>query len=142
MAASQPEAAIKGLGIAGSLREASYNRALLRAAHELAPDDLEIEVFENETLQQIPLYNEDIRAQGDPRAVKALKDAIRKADGRPGTGMTSAAWSSSRYGKSLVSRTEVWLDAPAGALLRRLALAAHHCVGTVLRNRGSCGSRR
>ncbi len=71
---------VRALGIAGSLRERSYNRALLRAARELAPDDLQIEVLDNETLKRIPLYNEDVRAQGDPEAVRALKQAIRQAD--------------------------------------------------------------
>jgi chromate reductase len=71
---------VRALGIAGSLRESSYNRALLRAARELAPDGLEIEIFDNETLKRIPPYNEDIRAQGDPEPVRALKDGIREAD--------------------------------------------------------------
>lgn len=71
---------IKALGIAGSLREGSYNRALLWAARDLAPDDLEIEIFDNETLKRIPLYNEDVRAQGEPEPIKTLKDQIRKAD--------------------------------------------------------------
>jgi chromate reductase len=71
---------VRALGIVGSLREGSYNRALLRAARELAPDGLEIEIFDNETLKRIPPYNEDIRAQGDPEPVRALKDGIREAD--------------------------------------------------------------
>jgi len=77
---SRPEGTIGALGIAGSLREGSYNRALLRVAAEVAPEDLEIEVFDNEVLKRIPLYNEDVRAEGDPEPVRALKDAIRKAD--------------------------------------------------------------
>lgn len=80
MTASRPEATIKALGIAGSLRKGSYNRALLRAARDLAPDELEIGVFDNETLKRIPPYNEDVRAQGDPEPVTALKDAIREAN--------------------------------------------------------------
>jgi chromate reductase, NAD(P)H dehydrogenase (quinone) len=31
-------------------------------------------------LADIPLYNEDVRAQGDPEPVTALKEAIRQAD--------------------------------------------------------------
>lgn len=72
--------AIRALGIGGSLREGSYNRALLRAARELAPDDLKLEIFDNKTLKQIPPYNEDVRARGDPDAVAALKEAIDAAD--------------------------------------------------------------
>jgi chromate reductase len=69
---------IEALGIAGSLREGSYNRALLRAARDLAPDGLEIRIYEG--LADIPLYNEDVRARGEPEPVVALKEAIRRAD--------------------------------------------------------------
>lgn len=65
-------------GIAGSLRRASYNRALLRAAQELAPDGMEIRVFDR--MADLPLFNEDVEAQGDPEPVQALKSAIREAD--------------------------------------------------------------
>ena len=41
---------VQVLGIAGSLRQGSYNRALLRAAQELAPEEMEIQIFDNETL--------------------------------------------------------------------------------------------
>jgi chromate reductase, NAD(P)H dehydrogenase (quinone) len=65
------------LGIPGSLRAASYNRSLLRAAQELAPAGMEIELFE---LADIPLYNADVEAQGDPDAVANFKRAIADAD--------------------------------------------------------------
>lgn len=71
---------INVLGIAGSLRKNSYNRALLRAAQELKPANMEIRIFDNETLASIPLYNEDIRQQGDPEPVDILKNEIRQAD--------------------------------------------------------------
>lgn len=66
------------IGIAGSLRKASYNRALLRAAVEQAPPGLSIAV---ESLDAIPLYNGDVEAAGIPASVTALRDAIRAADG-------------------------------------------------------------
>lgn len=66
------------LGVAGSLRARSYNRALLRAAQELAPDGMTIESFD---LAPIPLYNADVEAAGVPPPVGALKAAIRAADG-------------------------------------------------------------
>lgn len=69
--------ALKVLGFAGSLRAGSYNRALLRAAIELAPAGLRIEPYD---LKDIPLYNGDVEASGDPSPVAAFKDAIRKAD--------------------------------------------------------------
>ena len=67
---------VQVLGIAGSLRQGSYNRALLRAAQELAPEDMDIQIFDNETLTQIPPYNEDIRLQGEPETVEILKREI------------------------------------------------------------------
>ncbi|HUD70946.1 MAG TPA: NADPH-dependent FMN reductase, partial [Dongiaceae bacterium] len=66
------------VGIAGALRHASYNRALLRAAVEAAPPGMSIAVH---TLDDIPLYNGDVEAAGIPPAVTALKSAIRAADG-------------------------------------------------------------
>ncbi|MBX3561037.1 MAG: NAD(P)H-dependent oxidoreductase [Sphingomonas sp.] len=65
-------------GIAGSLRVASYNRALLHAAAELAPDNMRIEIFD---LADVPLYNGDVEAAGDPPGVAAMKEAIARADG-------------------------------------------------------------
>ena len=66
------------VGFAGSLRRGSYNRALLRAATELAPSALHIVIHE---LDAIPLYNGDIEAAGVPPSVVQLRDAIRQADG-------------------------------------------------------------
>jgi chromate reductase len=71
---------VQVLGIAGSLRQGSYNRALLRAAQELAPEEMDIQIFDNETLTQIPPYNEDIRQQGEPETVEILKREIEWAD--------------------------------------------------------------
>lgn len=66
------------LAFAGSLRQGSYNKALLRNAKELAPENLNIELFD---LAGIPLYNADLEAQGDPKRVNEFKKAIRDADG-------------------------------------------------------------
>jgi chromate reductase, NAD(P)H dehydrogenase (quinone) len=66
------------VGVAGSLRRGSYNRALLRAATELAPTSLHIVIHE---LDGIPLYNADIEAAGAPPSVVQLREGIRKADG-------------------------------------------------------------
>jgi chromate reductase len=65
------------LGIAGSLREGSYNRALLHAAQELAPDTMTITVFD---LADIPLYNADDDGSVKPEPVERLKAAIAEAD--------------------------------------------------------------
>jgi chromate reductase, NAD(P)H dehydrogenase (quinone) len=68
---------VRILGIAGSLREGSYNRALLRAARELLPEG--VELVEHD-IGALPFYDGDVEAAGDPEAVVALKDAIRSAD--------------------------------------------------------------
>jgi chromate reductase len=64
------------LGFAGSLRQGSYNRALLRAASRLMPEDASLEIFE---LDLIPLYNQDME-NNFPEVVKAFKQKIRDAD--------------------------------------------------------------
>lgn len=64
----------KLLGISGSLRKASYNTALLRAAQTVAPDGV---TFETATLHGIPLYDGDLEAEsGVPAAAEALKRKI------------------------------------------------------------------
>jgi chromate reductase len=68
---------VRVLGVAGSLRQGSYNRALLRAAVELAPPGMTLATFD---LIDVPLYNGDVEAQGDPQGVAAFKQAIREAD--------------------------------------------------------------
>jgi NAD(P)H-dependent FMN reductase len=66
------------IGIPGSLRAGSYNRALLRAAAEAAPDDMQLQIAD---IGDIPLYDGDVEAAGIPSAVSALKDTIAAADG-------------------------------------------------------------
>ena len=69
---------VKLLGISGSLRRASYNSALLRAATLLMPADSTLEVA---SIRGIPLFDGDVEAQGIPHAVAQLKDAVAAADG-------------------------------------------------------------
>jgi chromate reductase len=76
MAVSHPGFSI--LGLAGSLRRESYNRALLRAAAGLAPPAAAIEVFER--LGEIPPYNDDARLRGLPDPVADLWQAVATAD--------------------------------------------------------------
>ena len=61
---------LRVLGFAGSLRARSYNRALLRSAQELAPEGMVIDIYES---IELPLFNEDVEAQGDPEPVAAFK---------------------------------------------------------------------
>lgn len=66
------------LGIAGSLRSRSFNRALLASAVELAPAEAAIEIFD---LSKVPLYNGDLdNDDARPASVTELKSAISSAD--------------------------------------------------------------
>lgn len=68
---------VKVLAFAGSLREGSYNRALIRAAKEVAPEDIEVEIFD---LDDIPLYNADVEKQGFPPGVQQFHERIAAND--------------------------------------------------------------
>jgi chromate reductase len=68
---------LKVLGISGSLRKGSYNTAALRAAQELAPAGVTIDIFD---LAPIPIYNEDVKAAGFPAPVQELRQRIAAAD--------------------------------------------------------------
>ena len=75
--ATRPGDSLTILGIAGSLRRASYNRGLIRAAVELAPAGISVVPYD---LAEIPLFNADVEAEGDPAAVADFKRAIAGAD--------------------------------------------------------------
>ncbi len=64
------------LGFAGSLREKSYNKALLRAAEELLPEDARLEIFD---LEGIPVFNQDLEYKM-PEKVREFKRKIEAAD--------------------------------------------------------------
>ena len=64
------------LGFAGSLRKGSYNKALLRAAVELVPENATLEIFD---LEGIPPFNQDLEA-AMPERVKEFKSKIKSAD--------------------------------------------------------------
>ena len=66
------------LGLCGSMRAQSFNMAALRAAAELMPSDVNLQIA---TLHGIPVYNGDDQAKGWPPALQALADAIRASDG-------------------------------------------------------------
>jgi chromate reductase len=96
---------LKILGIAGSLRRASYNRAALRAAGELLPDGATLDVF---ALDGIPPFNED-EEKNPPPPVVELKQRIRAADAIllctpeynysiPGVLKNAIDWASRPYG--------------------------------------------
>lgn len=114
------------LGIAGSLRRDSYNRKLLAAAVELAPEPLRIEVFD---LIDVPLYNGDLDVDGRrPEAVERLKRAISEAHGLliaspeynhsvPGVLQNAIDWASRPGGKSaFVGKPVAIMGASPGAI--------------------------
>lgn len=97
----------KILGIAGSLRKDSFNRSLLRAAVELAPSEIEIEIFD---IAEIPLFNQDLEVNS-PEIVKKFKSKIESADGIlfvtpeynysiPGVLKNAIDWASRPYGQN------------------------------------------
>jgi chromate reductase len=99
------------LAISGSLRAASHNTALLRAAAEHAPDGVEIELFEG--LDRIPPYNEDHDTDTPPDEIERLRVEIGAADGVlistpeyngsvPGQIKTLVDWASRPYRDSVL----------------------------------------
>ena len=70
-------APIRVLGFAGSLRKGSFNRALLRAAGEMLPEGMTLDVYD---LATIPLYSGDVEAVGLPEVVKDFQRRIEEAD--------------------------------------------------------------
>jgi len=99
---------IRILGVAGSLREGSFNRMLLEAASALIPSRSELEIF---GLDGIPLYNQDMEALAFPEAVKSFKKRIEAADALlistpeynhsyPGVLKNAIDWASRPYGRN------------------------------------------
>lgn len=110
------------LALAGSLRQGSFNRGLLRAAKELAPEWIEIEFFDIGTL---PFFNEDLEAAGETEEVRRFKDAIRSANAVliatpeyngavPGVLANAIDWASRPTGQSVLRNKPV---AVMGAVL-------------------------
>ncbi|MGO9640570.1 MAG: NADPH-dependent FMN reductase [Candidatus Acidiferrales bacterium] len=109
---------IKILAILGSLRRGSYNRAALRAAHEVLPADALLEDF---TLEGIPPFNQD--EESFPPRVAELKAKIRGADAIliatpeynysiPGVLKNAIDWTSRRG----VENINVWEGKPVGLM--------------------------
>ena len=68
---------MKVLAIAGSLREQSYNRGLVRAAQALAPSGMTITVGD---IAAVPMYNGDDDGDNRPATVVALAEQVAQAD--------------------------------------------------------------
>ena len=107
MSESEAEKQVTILGIAGSLRHGSYNRAALREAQKLVSGDAKLEIFE---LDGIPGFNED-EEKNPPAKVIELKGRVRAADAIlfvtpeynysiPGVLKNAIDWASRPYGDS------------------------------------------
>ena len=67
------------LALSGSLREQSLNSAVARAAAELAPPGVDVELFDR--LHDVPLYDSDLDVPGaEPTGVRHLRERIAAAD--------------------------------------------------------------
>lgn len=102
---------LRVLGIAGSLREKSFNRALVRAAGEVAPEWVEWRVYDR--LGEVPPYDQDEDADPPPPAVAHLRESIGRADALliatpeynhsiPGVLKNAVDWASRPYGESVL----------------------------------------
>jgi chromate reductase len=71
---------MKVLAVSGSLRAESHNTSLLRAAAEVAPDGVEVELFDATGLAELPLYDQDLDTSDSPASVRRLREAWAEAD--------------------------------------------------------------
>ena len=72
---------IQLVGMSGSLRKGSYNTMLLKAALQLLPTDISMEII---SIEDIPLYNADLdlpAAKQRPEAVEHFRKMLTDADG-------------------------------------------------------------
>ena len=66
---------LRVLAISGSLRKASFNTGLVRAEREIAPEGMEITIFD---IRDLPFYDGDVEAEGDPSEVAGrLKEELK-----------------------------------------------------------------
>jgi chromate reductase len=117
---------VRILVIAGSLRAGSYNAALARAARSLAPDGVDVELYED--VGDIPPYDQDVDQEGvdTPAAVADFRQRIDDADALlvvtpeyngsvPGVLKNAIDWASARHrGSWLRSKTVAIAGASTG----------------------------
>jgi len=105
---------MKILGISGSLRQGSYNHALLREAAERLPAGAELVEFDR--LAEIPPYDADLESEETPEPVEAMRQAMREADAVlvatpeynhsiPGVLKNALDWASRPAGQSALTGT-------------------------------------
>jgi chromate reductase, NAD(P)H dehydrogenase (quinone) len=121
------------LALSGSLRKASFNAALLRAAGEAAPSGTLVTLFDG--LEGVPLFNEDLEIGAPPPAVKRLRDEVESADGLlistpeynhslPGVLKNAIDWLSRPPVRVLAGKPVAVIGATTGTWGTRLAQAA------------------
>lgn len=124
--------AIRIAGFAGSIRSGSYNRALLRASQELAPEGIIIEIVE---IADLPVYNMDLELNM-PDSAKALKNAVKSADGVlmvtpehnhsfSGVLKNAIDWGSRPYGDSCFEGKPVILQSASSGVFGGVRAQAH-----------------
>jgi chromate reductase len=112
------------LGFAGSLRKNSFNKAILRAASEVVPEDALLEIFD---LEGIPLFNQDFE-QKPPEKVRQFKEKIRAADAIliatpeynysiPGVLKNAIDWASRPFGDNAFEDKPVAIMSASGSML-------------------------
>jgi chromate reductase len=108
---------VRIVGIAGSLRQGSFNRAALRAAQGLLPEDATLEVAE---IGELPLFSQD-REKPLPEPVARFKEAIQRTQAVlictpeynysvPGVLKNAIDWASRPYGEN------VWNEKPVALM--------------------------
>lgn len=119
------------LALAGSLRQGSYNRGLLRAAEEVAPEWVEVHFFD---IGQLPFFNEDVEAAGDPEPVRRFKAAI--------TASNAVLIATPEYNGAVpgvLANAIDWASRPSGhSVLRNKPVAV---MGAVLGKSGSANAQ-
>ena len=113
------------LALSGSLRAESYNTALVRAAAELCPDGIEVELYDG--LGRLPFYDQDLDQPGiEPETVRDLRERIERADALlivtpeyngsvPGVLKNALDWVSARHrGSALANKTVAIAGATTG----------------------------
>jgi len=69
---------LKVLGICGSLRKKSFNMAALRAAGDLLPPGMSLQIT---SIADLPMFNQDVLDAGMPEPVKRFRTEVAQADG-------------------------------------------------------------
>jgi chromate reductase len=114
------------VGISGSLRKASYNSALLRAAAKLLPEGVTLDTYDG--LRELPHYDADLDGADAPASVVDLRNRVSAADGLliatpeynysiPGVLKNAIDWASRPPGRSALQHKPIAIMGASGGLL-------------------------